>query len=186
MSDRELLERFLNDQDEEAFAALVERYKASVMGICRRLLGNDGSAEDAFQATFLILAQQASRIRKRASLAGWLHSVAVRTALRARAERHRRRMRPLQNDMMITDDLLDQLTKRYEYEALHEELDQLPDRYREPLILRYWLGQSNEQIASRLGLPLGVVEGRIKRGKERLRLRLARHGIGLSASLVTL
>lgn len=181
--DRKLLGEFLDQHDENAFAQLVSRYCGLVLGVCRRVLRDEHSAEDAFQATFLVLARRASRIRNRASLAGWLYAVAYRTARRATAKRLALREEALRDDIMATDDILAQITSRYEQQLLDEELNRLPAKYREPLVLRYLMGKSNKQVASELGLGVGVVEGRLKRGKDRLRLRLAKRGINLTVGL---
>ena len=183
LSDRQLLSRFADHGDEDAFAELVARYCGLVLGVCRRALRDEHSAEDAFQATFLVLARRASRIRNRSSLAGWLHAVAFRTAVRANAQRHRRREEALPDDMTATDDTLARVTSRYEQQLLDEEIHRLPPKYREPLVFRYLMGKSNRQIAGELGVSLGVVEGRLKRAKDRLRLRLVRRGIGVTAVL---
>ena len=178
-----MLSRFTDDGDEDAFAELVSRYGGLVLGVCRRALRDEHGAEDAFQATFLVLARRASKIRHRSSLAGWLHAVAFRTAARANAKRHRRREEALPDDMTATDDVLAQVTSRYERQLLDEEIHRLPPKYRDPLVFRYLLGKSNHEIAGELGVSLGVVEGRLKRGKDRLRLRLVRRGISVTATL---
>ncbi|HUT90257.1 MAG TPA: sigma-70 family RNA polymerase sigma factor [Thermoguttaceae bacterium] len=183
LSDRQLLKRFADHGDEDAFAELVSRYGGLVLGVCRRTLRDEHSAEDAFQATFLVLARRASRIRNRSSLAGWLYAVAYRTAVRANARRHRRREEALPHDMTATDDTLAQVTSRYEQQLLDEEIHRLPPKYRDPLVFRYLMGKSNNEIARELGVRLGVVEGRLKRAKDRLRLRLVRRGISITATL---
>ncbi|MHC4401117.1 MAG: RNA polymerase sigma factor [Planctomycetota bacterium] len=183
ISDRGLLRDFVDHNDEDAFAVLVSRYCGLVLGVCRRTLRDEHSAEDAFQATFFVLARRASKIRNRSSLAGWLYAVAHRTALRANAKRHQRREEPLGDDMTATDDTLAEVTSRYEQQLLDEELNRLPERLREPLVLRYLMGKSNKQIAGELGLTVSVVQGRLKRGKDRLRLCLVKRGIGVTAAL---
>ena len=183
VSDCQLLRQFVKKNDERAFAELVVRYGGLVLDVCRRVLRDEHSAEDAFQATFLVLARRASQIRSRSSLAGWLYAVAYRTARRANARRHRRREEELRGNVMAADDILAQVTSRYEQQLLDEELNGLPAKYREPLVLRYLLGKSNRQVADELGLRVGVVEGRIKRGKDRLRLRLTKRGVSLMPAL---
>jgi len=185
VSDRQLLGQFVDHDDENAFADLVSRYCGLVLNVCRRILRDEHDAEDAFQATFLVLARRASQIRKRSSLAGWLYSVAFRTAQRASTKRHRQREEKLEDDMIAADDILADVTDRHEQQLLDEELNRLPEKYREPLVLRYMIGKSNKQVARDLGLSLGVVEGRIKRGKDRLRLKLAKRGISLAVALTT-
>ena len=146
---------------------LVARHAALVLGVCRRTLGDEHRAEDAFQAVFLVLARRASQIRKRSSLAGWLYAVAYRTAQRSKAKRRGRREQALRDEMPDTDDLLAGISSRYEQQLLDEELHRLGEKYREPLVLRYLMGKSNRQVAAALGLTLGVVEGRLKQGKDR-------------------
>lgn len=183
VSDRQLLRQFVKHNDERAFAEMVLRYGGLVLDVCRRVLRDEHIAEDAFQATFLVLARRASQIRSRSSLAGWLYAVAYRTACRANAKLHRRREEELRGNVMAADDILAQVTSRYEQQLLDEELNDLPAKYREPLVLRYLLGKSNRQVADELGLRVGVVEGRIKRGKDRLRVRLMKRGVSLIPAL---
>lgn len=185
VTDCQLLEQFVAHNDDNAFAELVARHARLVLGVCRRTLGDEHSADDAFQAVFLVLARRASYIRNRSSLAGWLYAVAYRTALRGRAKQRGRREQALQDEMPDNDDLLARISSRYEQQLLDEELQRLSEKYREPLVLRYLMGKSNRQVAAELGLTLGVVEGRLKRGKDRLRLGLAKRGIGLVVALTT-
>lgn len=181
--DAALLARFVNQDDEAAFAVLVSRYGGLVFGVCRRVLHNEHDAEDAFQATFLVLARRAGRIRKHDSLASWLYAVAYRTALRANQKRPPRPQELLRDDMAAIDDVWHEITNRHEQRLVDEALNQLPIHYREPLVLRYFMDKSNKQIAHELGLTVGVVEGRLKRGKDSLRLKLAKRGIGLTVAL---
>ena len=185
LTDCQLLEQFVDHEDDDAFAELVARHAALVLGVCRRTLGDEHCAEDAFQAVFLVLARRASQIRKRSSLAGWLYAVAYRTAQRSKAKRRGRREQALRDEMPDTDDLLAGISSRYEQQLLDEELHRLGEKYREPLVLRYLMGKSNRQVAAALGLTLGVVEGRLKQGKDRLRLRLAKRGISTVVALTT-
>jgi RNA polymerase sigma factor (sigma-70 family) len=176
-TDGQLLSRFVDRQDNEAFATLVDRYSGLVMGLCRRTVANEHCAEDAFQATFLVLARKASRIRKRTSLASWLYAVAYRTARRAQQDVRNRREQTLLDEMKDPHDPLSQIARRHEQQVLDEEMQQLPAKYREPLVLRYLLGNSNRDVAAQLGLSQGVLEGRLKRAKDKLRHRLARRGV---------
>ena len=191
--DAELLRRFVRLRDEAAFAALVQRYGRLVVGVCRRVLRSEHDVEDAFQATFLVLARDAGRIKKSASLASWLHGVAYRTSLRA-ADTSRRRRRLLR-DVTMTHDPTDnentpgpfaELENRDQRQALDEELTALSENYRAPLVLHYLEEKSNQQVADDLGLSVSAVEGRLKRGKKELRLRLARRGVGLSVAVAAM
>lgn len=181
-SDQELLARYLAERSETAFEALVRRHGAMVLDVCRAVVGNEEDAEDAFQATFLVLARQAGSIRQAGSLAGFLHGVARRVSLHARADSSRRRRhearaaRPEQAE--------DALSWAEVRRVLHDELDALSARHREPLVLCYLQGQTQQQAAAQLGLSLGTLKRRLDRGRAILRLRLERRGLGPSAVLL--
>ena len=182
VSDRDLLTRFVRRHDERAFAEIVGRYGGLVLGVCRRVLSDTHSAEDAFQATFLVLARSARKIRKRRSLAAWLHGVALRVSKRALAVQKRRREKQCKAPEMTVDTLAD-ITALYEQQMLDEQLQHLPEKYREPLVLHYLQGQSQQQVAEQLGLSVAALEGRLRRGRHELRRRLVRTGVGLGAAL---
>ncbi len=181
--DEQLLVRFLDRRDDEAFAALVGRYGAMVLGVCRRVLRHDHDAEDAFQATFLVLARNAAAVRSRGSLAAWLHGVARRVSLKARAHTARLASVPLADlTVAVTAD-----ASWGEVRALlDEELENLPERLRSPLVLCYLEGLTRDEAAARLGCPLGTLKGRLERGRELLRRRLSRRGLALPAVLTGL
>jgi len=183
LQDAALVRRFVNCRDEPAFAELVRRYGGLVYGVCRRVLHHRQDVEDAFQAAFLVLARDAPEIRNRASLASWLYGVAHRISVRLRAKKHRRRETPLQDDAMPDPNPFAELATRSELQVLDEELNSLPEKVREPLVLHYLLGRTSRQIADELQLSVAAVEGRLKRGRERLRERLSRRGVGLPAVL---
>lgn len=186
MDDAMLVRRFANCRDEAAFAELVRRYSGLVYGVARRVLLHRQDAEDVFQAAFLVLAGDAGDIRKKSSVASWLYGVAHRIALRLRAKRAAERQSPLKDETMDHADPFAELAQRSELQSLDEEINALPERDREPLVLRYLMGRSNKQIAEELDLTESAVESRLKRGRERLRKRLARRGIGLSAVVVAM
>ena len=182
--DHELLRRFLGDRDEAAFETLLRRHGPMVLGVCRGVLGNEADAEDAFQATFLILARKAISIRKAASLASFLHGVAYRTALKARddsARRHKHEARARQRST-TTDP--DELSWREVQQAVHEELDRLPEQYRAALVLCYLEGKTQDDAAAQLGWAKGTLKGRLERGRALLGARLVRRGLGSGAVLV--
>ncbi|MGD9858317.1 MAG: RNA polymerase sigma factor, partial [Planctomycetaceae bacterium] len=187
LADRELVSRYVRLRDEIAFATLVRRHSSLVLGVCQRVLRHRQDVEDAFQATFLVLARDAHRVRKRAALASWLHGVAYRTSLRAAESRHRR-IRLLEDVAMLEDNgnSLADVAARHERQLLDEELQELPDKYRAPLVLHYLEGKTAKQVADDLKLSVSTVEGRLKRGRKELQLRLARRGIGLSVALAAL
>jgi RNA polymerase sigma factor (sigma-70 family) len=181
--DQGLLRRFLAERDAPAFEALLRRHGPMVLDVCRGVLGNEADAEDAFQATFLVLARQAASIRQAASLASWLHGVAYRTALRARADsarRHRHEVRAPQR-CPTTDP--DGLTWREVRQALHEELARLPQRHRAALVLCYLEGKTQDEAAAQLGLAKGTLKGHLERGRALLRARLVRRGLAPGAVL---
>src|SRR6266852_3397737 len=128
-ADQELLRRFVDGRDEAAFETMLHRHGPMVLDVCRGVLGNEADAEDAFQATSLILARKAGSIRKAASLASWLHGVAYRTALRARADSARRQRHEARASERSTTTDPDELTWREVRQAVHEELARLPERH---------------------------------------------------------
>jgi RNA polymerase sigma factor (sigma-70 family) len=183
-TDAELLERFARRDGEEAelaFSTLVDRHGPMVLRVCRRALGNAQAAEDAFQATFLVLARRARSLALTGPLGPWLHQVAWRTASRLRAADARRR-RHEKAAGMAKAPVEDGRGWDDHGEALHEELGRLPARYRVPLVLCYLEGLTAEQAARQLGWPAGTVRGRLARGRERLRARLVRRGLAPSAA----
>jgi RNA polymerase sigma factor (sigma-70 family) len=187
LTDRQLLERFTADRDEAAFAALVRRHGGLVFGVCRRLLGDAHDAEDAFQATFLVLAKKAGSIRQREYVAGWLHGVATRLARKARAQRVRRHF-PEAPGPVPAPDVASAVAGAEACRLLDEELGRLPAHYRLPLVLCYLEGKSRREAALALGCSEGAVKGKLERGRELLRARLVRRGValvpaGLAASL---
>jgi RNA polymerase sigma factor (sigma-70 family) len=173
--DPELWGRYVARGDRDAFAALVARHSPMVLGVCRRLLGNHHDAEDAFQATFLILARKAHSVSRPELLGPWLYRVAYRTALEARARSGRRREGPMTDDVPAPE-----LPERFEPEVravLDEELSRLPEKYRAPLVLCYLEGKTTQDAARALGCPRGTVLSRMARGRDRLRRRLERRGL---------
>jgi RNA polymerase sigma factor (sigma-70 family) len=184
LPDAELLERFVRRQDTAAFAALVERHGPMVLGVCRRLLRRAEDAEDASQAVFLVLARKAGSVRKREALGSWLHGVACRVARKARAAALRRGQREAPGVETAAADPAGDITWREALTILDEELNRLPAGQRGPLVLFYLEGKTQEEAARELGLSLGALRGRLERGRERLRARLLRRGVGLPAALL--
>jgi RNA polymerase sigma factor (sigma-70 family) len=183
IGDGQLLERFAARCDRDgqvAFEAIVKRHGPMVLGVCRRVLGDDHAAEDAFQATFLVLALRAHAVRKRDSLGSWLHGVAQRIAHRLVLLGRRRREEPLPAcgliDRSAGDPALFELNA-----VLDEELFHLPEKYRLPVIICYLEGQTQEEAARILGWSKGTVSGRLARAKDLLRSRLVRRGLAPSA-----
>jgi RNA polymerase sigma factor (sigma-70 family) len=186
LSDTELLERFCGRREEAAFALLLQRHGPTVLGVCRRMLGDVHAAEDAFQATFLVLVRKAGCVRKRQSLGSFLYGVAYRTAARARVQAAERRSRDRAAvASSYRPDALDELSRAEACAVLHEEMAHLPDKYRRPLILCYLEGKTHEQAAREMAWPKSSVSDRLKRGCELLRQRLSRRDIALSAGVLT-
>ncbi|APW61684.1 sigma-70 family RNA polymerase sigma factor [Paludisphaera borealis] len=189
LSDGQLVERFL-DRDgldrEDAFSALVHRHGPMVLAVCRRMLASPADADDAFQAVFLVLARKAGSLRRVDRLKPWLYGAAVRTARESRRRSARLRVREgggldheppcpaLDPDLFELRALLD------------EELDRLPGRFREPLLLCELEGASRQDAARRLGLPEGTLSSRLARGRSLLRDRLARRGVALGAGVLAM
>jgi RNA polymerase sigma factor (sigma-70 family) len=181
-ADRELLERWAAVRDGDAFAALVGRHGPMVFGVCRRVLRNAHDAEDAFQATFLVLARRAGSVSRPELLGNWLYGVAYRTALKARAGSRRRRSR----EVPMLDDAPAPARDADGEElggVLDEEVGRLPGRYRAAFVLCYLEGRTNEEAARLLGCPKGTVLSRLAWARDRLRYRLTRRGLTLAAGL---
>jgi RNA polymerase sigma factor (sigma-70 family) len=182
LTDAELLERFVRERDQAAFAAIMERHGGMVLAVCRRVLGQLHDTEDACQATFLVLARKAARIRQHGSLAGWLHRVAFSVAADLRRTRARQRGHEVPAEVAAAD-TTDEITWRELRTVLDEELQRLPERYRVPLILCYLEGKTRDEAAAELRWSVGTVKGRLERGRERLRALLVRRNVVLSAAL---
>ena len=185
LTDQQLLEQFVSgdrEAAEMAFKALVVRHGPMVLRVCRMVLRDLHEAEDAFQATFLVLARRAGSIRKRGSAASWLHGVARRVASCARSAASRRRSherRAAEMARRSADDAgWDDLG-----EAVHEEIGRLSESCRAAIVLCDLEGLTEGQAARRLGWPIGTVRSRLARGRERLRARLTRRGLALSAAV---
>jgi RNA polymerase sigma factor (sigma-70 family) len=186
MTDEQLLDSFVARQDETAFEMLVRRHGPMVLGVCRRLLRNQHDAEDAFQATFLVLVRKAAAIRQCDLLGNWLYGVAYRTALDARSTAARRRTREKQVDAMPEPEMPDGSDHGQDLRAfLDQELSRLPDRYRVPVVLCDMHDRKRRDVARQLGIPEGTLSGRLTTARRMLARRLARRGLGLSAAGVT-
>ncbi len=186
MPDRFLLDQFNRDGEssEAAFATLVERHGAMVLRVCRQLLADGHLAEDAFQVTFMLLARRARSIHNPDALAGWLHRVARRVAVRALSGVRLRsaRERPQAGEIAIAAD--DALERAELCAIVHEEIDRLADAQRLPILLCALEGLSHEEAAKRLRWPVGTVKSRLVRGRRRLEGRLARRGLAPAIALV--
>ncbi|OAI45212.1 hypothetical protein AYO44_13060 [Planctomycetaceae bacterium SCGC AG-212-F19] len=183
-ADHLLLDSFRSQQDEAAFASLVEKHGPLVLAVCRRVLHNEHDAEDVFQSTFLVLAKKAGSIRQHESLGGWLYRVAYHLALRVKARLVRRQEKEAEALPPDADDPAGDISWRELRGVLDEELARLPDKYRMPLVLCYLAGKTRDEAAEELGWSVGAVKGRLERGRDLLRARLERRGLTLSAALL--
>ena len=173
LSDQLLLDRFVRNRDETAFAILLGRHGPMVLSVGRRILHDVHRAEDVMQATFLSLIRHAGSIRKRASLGSWLHGVAWRLAHKSRIQAERAANRMRQHGAPPPNPSAEAIWGEMQ-QILDEELQRLPERYRLPLVLCYLEGQSRDEAAARLGWTSGRVKGLLERGREQLRMRLIR------------
>jgi RNA polymerase sigma factor (sigma-70 family) len=183
LTDGQLLARFASGGDQTAFAALVERHGRLVLGVCRRVLGDRHAAEDAFQATFLVLARKAGSLAGRDPLGPWLHGVARRTAAKARAQATRRRAREARAGPPGAVGPDEGPVWRDLRPVLDEEVGRLPARHRAAVVLCYLQGRTNAEAAGRLGCSRGTVATLLARARERLRRRLTQRGLALPAAL---
>src|SRR5262245_31575820 len=165
LTDLELLGRFRAQRDEAAFHALVHRHGRMVFDVCRNVLGNEADAEDAFQVTFLILAQRAGAIRKQASVGSWLFGVAYRTALKARTCLAKRQKHEARAPRQPSSENPDVLAWREVQRVLHEELNGLSECYRAPLVLCYLEGKTQVEAAAALGVSAATVNKRLEQGR---------------------
>jgi RNA polymerase sigma factor (sigma-70 family) len=187
LSDADLLRRFSDGNDQAAFAALLRRHGGMVLGVCRRVLPNLHDAEDAFQATFLILARKArSHNRWQASVANWLYATARKVSHNARVAAQRRARREARAAVPEVVPAVDGMSGRELLAALDEELGRLPPRYREPLVLCYLEGLTRDEAAVRLGVPAGTIKIQLERGRKHLGAALMGRGCALGAGLLTL
>lgn len=182
LADGELLKRFLVGQDQAAFAMLVRRHGPMVLGVCRRVLQHEQDAEDAFQATFLVLVRKARSLRSPSTLASWLFGVARRTALEMKTASTKRRAKEasaISQDKSGEDKLADWLP------LLDEELARLPQKYREAIVLCDLEGKTRQEAARVLNCAEGTVASRLARGRSMLAARLSRRGVEVSVAVLT-
>jgi RNA polymerase sigma factor (sigma-70 family) len=183
LSDAQLLARFAAGREEAAFAALVQRHGWLVWDVCRRVLRHDHDAEDAFQATFLVLARNAATIRKAEALPSWLHGAAHRIALRARRDAAIRRARERRGHTMPAEKSLPEGVLREALALLDEEVRRLPPRQRAAFVLCALEGKSQAEAARQLACKEGTVSAAVTRARQRLARQLTRRGVTLSAAL---
>jgi RNA polymerase sigma factor (sigma-70 family) len=179
LTERQVLERFAERGDPVAFEAIVTRHGPMVYTVCRQMLRDPNDVDDAFQATFIILIKKAGRLRQPERLGPWLYGVAYRVA-------HRLRTRPPTSNLpenLAGPQLACPVEENEQEVLLHDEIQRLPEKYRVPIVLCCIEGLSHADAASRLGWPVGTVHGRLSRARERLRDRLKRRGVCMSAGI---
>lgn len=188
MSDHELLARIVRARDEAAFEAVVRRYGAMVMSVGREILRDPVAADDLFQATFLVLWKNAADVREPEFLGRWLYGTAYRIAVRTKQQTARRRDRELAvaGSIAAAGCRAEGSSDPEELGLLHDELRRLPGRFREPIVLCHLEGLTYEDAARRLRCPLGTFKSRLGKGRQLLKSRLARRGVGVAAVLVWL
>jgi RNA polymerase sigma factor (sigma-70 family) len=184
MTDGQLLECYLAHREEAAFEALVRRHGPMVLGVCHRVLQNSDDAEDAFQATFLVLVRKMMSFRERATVGNWLYGVAYHTALKARAVAAKRRAKERQVGVQprresLTKDNLEDLQA-----LLDQQLNRLADKHREAVVLCDLEGKTRREAARQLGIPEGTLSGRLTTARRLVAVRLTRHGLPLSLGIL--
>lgn len=181
LADSQLLSRWLSERDQAAFELIVWRHGPAVLGVCQRLLARSQDVEDAFQATFLVFLRKAHTIGKHASIGSWLYKVAYRVALQARSRSARETLLDGRDVLVPAPDTADTAAWREVRLVLDEEVTRLPERYRAAFVLCCLQGKTNADAARELGVPTGTVLSRLSRARERLRVRLTRRGVTLTA-----
>ncbi len=183
-SDNELIQLYMSDRDEDAFEQLIRRHSPMVWGVCRSLLWQSQDAEDAYQATFILLATNAPKLLEHNSVGGWLHETSVRTCLKFRRQVTRTREVKMEYDpIQCNSEPWQIIASARDRELLHREITCLPDRYREVVVLCLLEGKSRGQAAAIIQCTTTVVKAALAQGRKLLRRRLLKHGIGMSALL---
>ena len=186
LTDEQLLQRFIDHRDEVAFAALMERHARMVYGVCRRVLLHRHDAEDAFQATWLVLARKATSIVPRQMVGNWLYGVAYQISRKSRAIVAKRGARESQVEEMPEPAAVPRTMDNDWQPVLDRELSRLPDKYRVPIVLCDLEGKGHKEAADQLGWPQGTLSGRLSRGRDLLARRMRKHGMAVGSMAVFL
>jgi RNA polymerase sigma factor (sigma-70 family) len=175
MTERQLLDRFVTSNDPDAFRDLIDRHGPMVLAVCRSILHDQHDVDDAFQNTFLALARRAATITHQDTVGPWLHRVAFRVARKARLKAYQDRIRERSRWESRPERPSDP-PDTSSIPVLREEVSRLPARYRQPVVLCYLDGKTNQEAAAQLGCPVGTIKGRLWRARQTLRDRLIRRG----------
>lgn len=184
ITDNELLGRYLNKNDVDAFEELVRRHSNLVMGVCQNMLFHTHDAEDAFQATFLILSRKASKLVCHGSIAGWLYQTAMRNCLQVRRRKGRARETEMIEDPIRSEEPWQTIAEAQERDRIYQEINRLPRRYREVIVLCHLEGRTRSEAAEFLDWTEAAVKAALARGRNLLRRRLIRRGLLASAALL--
>ncbi|HEV8062649.1 MAG TPA: sigma-70 family RNA polymerase sigma factor, partial [Gemmataceae bacterium] len=184
LRDCDLLSRYVVHKDEDAFTVLVQRHGSMVWGVCKRVLDDPNDADDACQATFLVLLNKSATLLRRESLASWLHGTAWRLARKLKVQAARRKFKEVRHIVSPAPDIQEAIMGRDLRSVLDKEIARLPTEFRDPLILCYLQGKSYAEAARQLGWPEGTVSGRLARARALLRQRLTRRGVALSPTVL--
>ncbi len=182
LPDAQILERYVTQRDELAFTALVQRHGPMVLAVCRGVLEDPNDADDAFQASFLLLARKAKSLWVNDSLGGWLHRVASRIAFQMKSDMTRRRDQERRAAEKAGVRRAAGKPEDDTARVLHQEIDRLPERYRKPIVLCYLEHMTYQQAASHLRWSESTTQGRLARARSLLRARLARRGVTLGVA----
>ena len=183
-NDSELMMRFVRHRDQSAFEDLIRKYAPLVYGTCRQILGDRDDIDDAFQTTFLTLAERSQSIHGRDCISSWLYKVAYRTSIRsAKRRRTTRTAQAITDDFVSSCDVFSTIATREQQAVLHEEMNRIPEAYRAALVLCYFNGRSRQEAAEELDCTDVAIKGRLARGRKLLRTRLLRRGVAFSSAV---
>ena len=186
VTDNELIGRYLFKSDNAALEELIVRHSNLVMGVCRAMLLQTQDAEDAFQATFLILSRKCKSLLNHGSIAGWLYQTAVRNCLQIRRRKSRAKETEMIDDPIKSDEPWQAISQAQEKDLVYQAINRLPNRYRDAIVLCHLQGHSRAEAAEMLDATEASIKAALARGRNLLRQRLIRTGLYTSAMLVSL
>lgn len=181
LTDAELLVLFLEQRDQEAFSRLVHKYSALVMSVCRQYIRDQHEAEDLFQSVFLILARKADTIKDGDLLASWIYRVACREAFQSSQQRKKKMTVEYDDEFVYATQMAQHTPPEEQFQTLHEEIENLPEKYRGPVVLCYLNGMTRKEAAAELKASDAAVKARLSNGRKMLKERLMKRGVALAA-----